>query len=250
MSDNVKRFYDQFLDDRMVGYRIDGNLRISKAVEFAKEHIRPGAMVADIGCGIGILAEAVAKGQPGSTVIGIDISEANIRYASDTVREPNLQFISASVTEQFERLRSAAGRPVDVFCMVDVIEHIPEQARPALFGDMAQMASEEAKLLLTYPSPEYQRHLKEREPEELQVVDNVVEIGDLVREAASAGWNLQSFAYVDMWRSNQYIHASFRRSVPLRELPTKASLPARLLRRLDRQFFRPGRVRKYARRAG
>lgn len=154
MTDEVKEFYDSFLDKRMISYRIDGSPRIDAAHAFASRHLADRKLIADIGCGIGIFAERVGNDLPNAKVIAVDLSEKNIAYAKATVKAANVLFSAASVTKQFSVVRDLAGGPVDAFCMIDVIEHIPEEARPSLLQDMAQIASDDAILVLTYPSPE------------------------------------------------------------------------------------------------
>jgi 2-polyprenyl-3-methyl-5-hydroxy-6-metoxy-1,4-benzoquinol methylase len=246
MTDEVKSFYDKFRDDRMIGYRIDGSRRIDEAFAFARGHLQPGWKVADVGCGIGIFAEKIGQQYPTSRIIGIDVSEKNIDYAKQTVSLGNVHFATASVTEQFEVLKDLAGGAVDAFCLIDVIEHIPEQERGAVFASMAGIASPQAVLLLAYPSPEYQQYLIDENPEELQVIDNIVRAVCLLSEATAAGWQLMEFRYVDLWMKNQYIHASFQRNLSLE--PVEKSVPSlfeRLRFQFDRRFLRPGRLKKF-----
>ncbi len=247
MTDEVRDFYNDFLRQRMVGYRVDGNARIEAAINLLRPFVKPGSIVADIGCGIGIVAEAIAMHEPTAWVIGVDISPANIEYARRTISASNLDLFAASVTDQFAEIRSRAGRELDVICIIDVIEHIPENERRQVFQKLAGIAASDCMLVLTYPSPEYQRHLLSNEPNELQVIDNIVELSDLIAEARPSGWNLRSFNYVDIWRTNQYIHAVFARSTDLaaRNTDTQRSIFKRIGRKIDRVVLRPRRVRKY-----
>ena len=50
MADEVRDFYDDFMRRRMVRYRIDGNRRLDAAIELVRPFVKPGSMVADIGC--------------------------------------------------------------------------------------------------------------------------------------------------------------------------------------------------------
>jgi len=47
----------------------------------------------DIGCGNGFLTRAI----PADTVLGVDVSEKAIAYATDSVRKPNVRFEAASL---------------------------------------------------------------------------------------------------------------------------------------------------------
>jgi 2-polyprenyl-3-methyl-5-hydroxy-6-metoxy-1,4-benzoquinol methylase len=247
MNTEVQEFYDAFRDQRMVGYRIDGSRRIQAAVKFAAQHLQSKDIIADVGCGIGIFSEKIGQKFPNSKIIGMDVSESNIDYAKKTVSIPNVIFCAASATEQFAILRKLAGRQIDAFCLIDVVEHIPEDARPQVLKDMADAASGSAVLVLAYPSPEYQRHLMAENQEELQIIDNVVEIAALIRETELAGWQLKEFRYVDMWMTNQYIHAAFAKRLDLATVTKRMSIAMRVRHFLDRAFLRPRRVRRYGR---
>ncbi len=245
MGTDVKDFYDSFRDKRMVKYRVDGSRRIDAAHRFATGYLADRKTIADIGCGIGIFAEMVGHDFPDAKIVAVDLSEKNIEFAKKTVDAKNVVLSAASVTEQFSVLRDLSGGPVEAFCMIDVIEHIPAGARPALLQDMAEIAADGAVLILAYPSPEYQRHLMANNREELQIIDNVVEIDALIAEAYAAGWRLHEFRYVDMWMTNQYVHAAFNRRLDLVENVSPMPVAERVRLLFDRVFLRPGRLKRY-----
>lgn len=245
MSDEVKEFYDSFLDKTMISYRIYGNSRIDAAHAFASGHLAGRKLIADIGCGIGIFAERVGNELPNARIIAVDLSEKNITYAKKTVEAGNIQFSAASVTDQFSVVRNLAGGPIDAFCMIDVMEHIPEDARPSLLQDMAEIASDDAVLILTYPSPEYIRHLTVMSPDQLQIIDNAIDIAVLIGEAEHAGWRLREFRYVGVWHHNEYIHAAFGRRFDLSEKKVPATFLARVRNVFDRLVLQPRRIKRY-----
>lgn len=247
MNDDVKTFYDRFRDERMIGYRVDGSPRIDAAYKLAVQHLQPTWNVVDVGCGIGIFAENVARKFPSSKIIGIDLSEKNIEYAEETVQLPNVIFRAASVTTQFDVVRELTAGTVDAFCLIDVIEHIPEHERMVTLSKMAEIASPSGILILAYPSPEYQRYLIAENPTELQVIDNVIATETLLKEAQAAGWQLKEFRYVDLWMQNQYVHAVFQRNCNVQPLEQSSQSPIERFRfRFDRLFLRPRRVKKYS----
>lgn len=214
MTDEVAAFYDEFTIATMARYRMVGNARLDAAINLARPYVRPGSIVADIGCGIGIVTEALAKHEPTARIIGLDLSSNNIRYATRTVRQPNAQFVVSSVSDQFAVLKQLAQGPVDLVCMIDVIEHIPTEDRLRLFMDIGRIASEDAVFIVTYPSPEFQRYRIEHDPGILQIIDNVIEFDDVYREFRSGGWHLESMCYRGVWYKDEYIHLVLRRKVP------------------------------------
>lgn len=248
-TQDVKSYYDKFLVDRMVNYRLTGNKRIEAAIAFIREYIKPTNVVVDIGCGIGIATEAAAKQATQGQVVGVDISKENIRYASQTVSLPNISFQCLDVIGERDRLSGLLSRkPIDVFILIDVIEHLPDDTRHEIFKTMSEMGAGDLTILLTYPSPYYQIYLKEYEPQELQVIDNVVTIERLTQEAAQYGLEVAFYALKDIWRPAQYVHCALRRSKSLQDgigrKIVKRDLHTRLHRWINRLLV-PIRRHKY-----
>jgi 2-polyprenyl-6-hydroxyphenyl methylase/3-demethylubiquinone-9 3-methyltransferase len=83
-----------------------------------------GAAVLDIGCGGGILAEAMAR--RGARVTGIDLSEKALRVAALHLHESGLPVhYEKAAAEQYASLH--AGEFDLVTCM-ELLEHVPEPA--------------------------------------------------------------------------------------------------------------------------
>lgn len=243
----VQRFYDDFFATRMLQYRIEGNLRIDSAIARALPLLTPASHVLEIGCGIGIVAEALAAKARRGRVVAVDTSERNIWYARRTVRNPRIAFHRIDILRQFSELRALLPGPVDLFVLVDVVEHLPAEARATLFHNMSAIAAGDARVLLTYPSPEYQRYLRKEKPEELQIIDHVIELDELRRDAEAAGLRLKHFSLEDVWRPNQYVHCIFETtesSGRLGKSPTKTATAPGLPRAIARpRLFRSLRLR-------
>jgi len=203
---DVRAFYDAFLESRMVQYRLFGNQRIERAAQRIEPYVHPGHRVLDIGCGIGIVTERLAARARGGRVWGIDLSPRNVWYASHTVRKSNVSFFTADALADAEQIRERTGGAFDVITMVDVIEHIPEGERAALLATVRALSAPNAVLVLTYPSPQYQRWLHANRPQELQIIDNVVELPALLAEAGAAGYGLRHYSLENVWMRNQYVH--------------------------------------------
>lgn len=92
---------------------------ITKYHDYFIAHITPNDSVLDIGCGFGILANAVAK--KAKRVVGIDISKSSIAYAKSHYERPNLEFILGDATEY-----PFIGR-FDKLILSNVLEHIKDR---------------------------------------------------------------------------------------------------------------------------
>ncbi len=231
----VREYYDEFLRSRMVSYRLYGNLRLDRAAERILPLVATDSKVLDIGCGIGIVTGKVAARASRGHVWGIDLGHENIWYASQTIRNPNLTFLEADVVSDFEAIRKQLPAKVDVVTMVDVIEHIPAEARPDLLVRIRSLCGNDAVLVLTYPSPQYQEFLREHNPNELQIIDNIVLLEELLNEARMAGFNLKHYSLETVWMRNQYVHCVFQ-TVASTTPANPAPRPVRILSAPGRAF--------------
>lgn len=204
---DVERFYDDFLDRRMVDYRVAGNLRIEMASQFLTQHVDETSRVLDIGCGIGIVTERLAQRAKRGTTLGVDLSARNVWYARRTTRAPNLHFLAANVLDSRQLDVLADRGPYDLITLVDVIEHIPTPEVPSLIARLAGFLAPRGTIGLTFPHPVYQAYLRASAPEELQPVDEDVTAAVLESAAASCGLSLLSWQAKTVWRSEQYVHA-------------------------------------------
>jgi cyclopropane fatty-acyl-phospholipid synthase-like methyltransferase len=243
----VEQFYDGFAIGRMLEYRIHGNLRLDLAKRFVLNNINPNDRVVDIGCGIGIISEAVAMKHAKAMVVGIDISDRNIEFARRTIKKSNVRFEKGDIASQAELLSNILRYKFDVFMLIDVVEHVPESRRARLLADIAALSSSNARLLITYPSPEYQKYLAVNNQDELQIIDNVIELNVLEKEAGQSGWALQSFCRINAWMTNQYVHAVFVRESPIKAVSaTRRTLAQQVVRKVDEAVGRRYRKWRYS----
>ena len=90
---------------------------------FIKDRVElDGARVIDVGCGGGILAEALAS--HGAHVTGIDASDVLIRVAREHARETGLTIDYQTTTA--EAFADAGESSYDVALCMELIEHVPD----------------------------------------------------------------------------------------------------------------------------
>lgn len=102
-----------------------------------------GAKVADIGCGGGLLSEALARA--GANVTAIDLGEKLIQIAKLHLFESNLQ-VDYRVQSSTE-LAEAEAASFDVVCCMEMIEHVPDPS--AIVRDLSAMLKPGGQLFLS-----------------------------------------------------------------------------------------------------
>ncbi len=102
-----------------------------------------GAKTADVGCGGGLLSEALTRA--GAKVTGIDLGEKVIQIARLHLHESNLD-VDYRVQSSAE-LATAEPESFDVVCCMELIEHVPDPA--ALVNDLTAMLKPGGRLFMS-----------------------------------------------------------------------------------------------------
>jgi 2-polyprenyl-6-hydroxyphenyl methylase/3-demethylubiquinone-9 3-methyltransferase len=82
-----------------------------------------GLEVLDVGCGGGLLCEPLAR--LGASVTGIDLEPANLKVAAEHAAAAGLEIDYRQASA--EQL-AAAGESFDLVCVMEVVEHVADQA--------------------------------------------------------------------------------------------------------------------------
>ena len=205
MTESVETFYDDF-SRRFVTDLAEGNERIDHQLDFFSRAVPPDVRaVLVVGCGSGQGAYHLAtKVAAGARVLAVDISAENLRMAEALFPDPRIEYRKVDVTRE-----PLDGR-FDVIALPDVYEHIPVASRPALHARFNELLTEGGRILFTIPSPGKQESLY-ASGQGLQVVDEIVTLGDLERVAQDVGGVLSYFNMISVWETNDYAHAVVER---------------------------------------
>jgi len=249
----TKEFYNDFLESRMIEYRIKGNERIDKALETISKYTTEGCNVFDAGCGIGLASEQVSKiiGDNGK-IWACDLSDKNIWYANKTIQKKNITFFEADlINDQQEILNTIPKNTIDVIYLVDVIEHIPIDAHEIVFNIFKKLLNGESYIILTYPSPQFQKYLKENKQEELQIIDQIIELDHILEIAKKYDLSIQHYSLEKVWNThNQYVHCVLQTDSSLRtDTKDKVGIIKKIQKRLkwewNKKVIYPYRRAKY-----
>ncbi len=197
--DEVSGYYDEFSTRQQRDF-VYGNLRVTAAIKRVSAYIDQSTKsILDVGCGCGQLAWEYARNNPAIKVVGLDISPRNIEVAKLLFDLPNLSY-------DVSDLSNPPTGKFDLIALIDVYEHIPTSDWPLFNENIASCLAANGTLVLTTPTPMYQRYLMEHSPEELQVIDEIVEREDLFRLAEALKADPVLFEFVAIWKEYDYMH--------------------------------------------
>lgn len=212
---DIAAFYDSFSDKLLRDY-IEGNPRVDCLGQFLRDAVAaPTAGILEIGCGCGANAHYLAtRVSPVATIHAVDISPRNIQLARLLFAHPRIEF----------RVADAAAVDLgqhDVIILPDVYEHIEPARRDAFHANLARSLAPRGRVLLTLPSPAWQR-AQRAAGEPMQIVDEEIGLAELQRLAADLQAELTYYAHVNVWRTGDYVHAVIERTAeaPHRVGPT------------------------------
>ncbi len=217
-AERVRSFYDEFSASRMQRYLYEKNDRIEKAIARILPLVATDTAVLEIGCGIGLVVERIAGTARNGSIWACDISERCIQHARERVKASYVHFRSVDVLRSFDELRTWISKSIQLVIMVDVIEHFPLEVHSSFLRNLRGIMAKDATLILTYPSPQYQLYLREKEPDELQIIDEVVELSHIQKIASENGFELKHYSLEDVWLKNQYVHCVLSTSTALRAI--------------------------------
>ncbi len=123
----------------------------------------------EIGCGIGIISEYIAKNA--GKVTALDISEENIKFAKATLENINFH------REDFLEFNS--GIKFDLITLFDVLEHFPKSNHSRVFKKIRELANSDSIIAINLPDADFLAYMREHHPQKLQVVDESVYFDEL-----------------------------------------------------------------------
>jgi trans-aconitate 2-methyltransferase len=230
-SSEIREFYDDYVERQGAVGINDRHRAIMSWLEQAG--MEPGQRVLEIGCGIGTLTQLLveAVGARGH-VTAVDISPRSVETARQRIgASPNLELVAADVVETV-----LPGR-FDVVVLPDVIEHIPLEQHPALFGRVAAWLDGSGFALMNYPSPHYLAWCHVHRPDLLQVVDQPIHADALTANAYPHGLYLDFLKTYSIWiEEGDYVIAVMRPTSAANTFTTVPERPPSLARRVARRL--------------
>ncbi|WP_297335676.1 class I SAM-dependent methyltransferase [Algoriphagus sp.] len=209
-KDKIVSFYDQFVEKQEKTGINSRHLSILDKV--VTSGLRSHHRILEVGCGIGTVSHLLANQVKNGNVLAVDISPESIEKAKKIwTDQPNLQFEVSDMSD-FHK----SNETYDFFVFPDVLEHIPIDQHSRLFQKIKAHSHSDSVIFVHIPSPRYLQWMIENEPEKLQVIDQPLDSGDLIKSISEAGFYLEKMeTYALFYEEKDYQYFVFRASKPL-----------------------------------
>ena len=169
---DIAAFYNDQLE-RMKAYKNGNNGRLNRIKNSLSQFIKPGMLVLDVGCGIGVTSQHM--GELGAKVIAIDIAPELVKYAMQESAHKNVIYM----TENVRNLDM--NKPFDAIILADVFEHIP---RDDVFGVIWRLlkyhANEKTCVYLNMPDYSFNSFMADHYRDKQQIIDEAWKIDDVI----------------------------------------------------------------------
>lgn len=204
-SAEVQAFYDRYVGRQVT---VGVNDRHRAILDWLRRFgLCPEHRVLEIGCGIGTVTQLIVEQLgPGGSVLGIDLSPESIATARRRLEShANVTLLAGDV------LKLDIAETFDVVVLPDVIEHIPLDLHPTLFGRVASWLAADGFALLHYPNPHHLAWCREHRPEEVQIIDQPIHVDRLAADVYPHGLYLDYLQTYPVWvRDGDYVVARLR----------------------------------------
>ena len=200
----LKQYYDDHVPRKLRDY-IYGNLRVDAAWQSISSSADAPRRVLEVGCGIGYVSARMKSRWPAADIAAVDLSPTSIEVAERLFGDSGVRFECGRLEEL------GLGADFDLIVLMDLYEHIETSERADFHASIGRLMAPDAVIFLSFPTPEYQAHLRENEPQKIQPVDEDVTAADLERFADDCGATLEAERRLSVWRRFDYAHAWLRR---------------------------------------
>jgi len=235
-KNNVESFYDNFVAELINDFKAF-NKRQDFVKKLIKRFIPKNSVVLEIGCGAGIVTRTILRNA--SKVIAVDISTNNIEIARSYNRKSNIDYYIWDVLS--DEIPFGEELRFDAIVFADVIEHIPSDKVGELFRKLEKRLNNRGRIILAYPSIEYQKHLKKNNPSAMQIIDEEVELSFLLKHTSLRPLY---FSYNNVWGYNQYVHLVLQSGIEFSE-PLKSGIIDYFVYRFKKYSWRIKNYRFY-----
>lgn len=215
-KDKVVSFYDQFAEKQEKTGINSRHLSILDKVKLAG--LQSDHKILEVGCGIGTVSHLLATQVPKGKVLAVDISPESIEKAKLLWKDQKNLSFEVSDMSDFDK----KGETFDFFVFPDVLEHIPVDQHFRLFQKIQKHSHSDSVIFIHIPAPRYLQWMIENEPAKLQVIDQPLDSGDLIKNITANGFYLEKMeTYSLFFEEKDYQYFVFRAAKPLQKSTPK-----------------------------
>src|SRR5262245_1476120 len=114
----------------------EGRSQFDILLHLLRQRSQPTRRVVDLGCGDGVLLDAVLRAFPGATGIALDYSETMREMAAKRLAPFDGRAAVRPTDLRDSGWRSELGGPVDVVVSGFAIHHLPDDRKRALYAEV------------------------------------------------------------------------------------------------------------------
>lgn len=225
-NSEISDFYDDYTKRQV---KTGANERLISLYQRAKKAgLNKNSNVLELGCGVGIFTQLLAKTVTKGYIEAMDFSPKSVEIATK-FQKKNITFEVGNAVEYQPK-----HKRFDFITLMDVIEHIPLGQHPDLFKNLAKISDENTLILINIPNPRFIEYLHANEPETLQIIDQSVELPELIGNIDNAGLEIIKFEKYSIWVLEDYEFFIIRkkRNFEKKRLSELRSTPEKIVNRL------------------
>ena len=229
----IQAYYDVQVVGKLRGF-VEGNDRIECAWATILEWAGGcPERILEVGCGVGDISWRMSRRWPDSRVVGLDVSPRSLEIATSLFGSERLSFCEGPLV---------AGRldgRFDLIVLMDVYEHIAVQDRPELHKALKEIQTENARIVLAFPTPRHLSWLRTHQPDRIQPVDEDITIETMSKLAEETGTDVLCYKEVGVWHEGDYAHTVLGRRIGWKDVQKGLHLQISVAERLKELFRRP-----------
>lgn len=227
-KEDIADFYDEFSSKQV---KTGANERlISLFKRLQKLGLKSDSKILELGCGVGIFTQLLAKNKSAGLIEAVDLSEKSVAIARSHLKnKKNIHFDVADVV-QYQPQNS----DFDFVTLMDVIEHIPLDQHDQLFGNLSKICSDKTRIVINIPNPQYIGYARINHPESLQVIDQEVHLFPLLQILEKHDLELVFFKKYGIWEVEDYHFMVVRkkRAFELKHLADQRNITEKIVKKI------------------
>lgn len=204
-KDKYISFYDQFTSDPKKNETSVLHMYILE--KLIAEGLKSNHKVLEAGCGLGELSHLIAQKVKKGKVIGVDPNEETIAKASKLwERQKNLSFIKAVM-----KAYNNKEETFDFFILSEILQQISSDKHFRLFEAVKRHSHKDSVVFINLPTPGFLQWKAQNDPESLQYIEPMINIGGLVESLTANGFYLEkALSYNVFYEENDFQYLIFK----------------------------------------